>query len=147
MPPDHGAAAVRTILTDPDLRGVLPLDKLHVPRKLRAKIRRGDFEVQVINQSWHLPTLDEAKLLGLKTRQKALIREVLLLCHGTPWVYARSVIPHPSLEGELRFLRKLKNSALEDELLVALRLLSFLKIDKKVSQEAGNIKCQILKPY
>ncbi len=31
---------------DPDLRGVLPLDKLHVPRKLRAKIRRGVFEVR-----------------------------------------------------------------------------------------------------
>jgi leucyl/phenylalanyl-tRNA--protein transferase len=30
---------------DPDLRGVLPLDRLHVPRKLRAKIRRGVFEV------------------------------------------------------------------------------------------------------
>ncbi len=31
---------------DPDLRGVLPLDRLHVPRKLRAKIRRGVFEVR-----------------------------------------------------------------------------------------------------
>lgn len=31
---------------DPDLRGVLPLDRLHVPRKLRAKIRRGIFEVR-----------------------------------------------------------------------------------------------------
>lgn len=31
---------------DPDMRGVLPLDRLHVPRKLRAKIRRGIFEVR-----------------------------------------------------------------------------------------------------
>ncbi len=31
---------------DPDLCGVLPLDRLHVPRKLRAKIRRGVFEVR-----------------------------------------------------------------------------------------------------
>ncbi len=31
---------------DPDMRGILPLDGLHVPRKLRAKIRRGDFEVR-----------------------------------------------------------------------------------------------------
>lgn len=31
---------------DPDMRGVLPLDGLHVPRKLRAKIRRGIFEVR-----------------------------------------------------------------------------------------------------
>lgn len=31
---------------DPDLRGVLPLDSFHLPRKLRARIRRGDFEVR-----------------------------------------------------------------------------------------------------
>lgn len=31
---------------DPDMRGILPLDGLHVPRKLRAKIRRGIFEVR-----------------------------------------------------------------------------------------------------
>ncbi|GAB4237262.1 MAG: leucyl/phenylalanyl-tRNA--protein transferase [Kiloniellaceae bacterium] len=31
---------------DPDMRGILPLDGLHVPRKLRAKIRRGVFEVR-----------------------------------------------------------------------------------------------------
>jgi len=31
---------------DPDMRGILPLDKFHVPRKLRAKLRRGHFEVR-----------------------------------------------------------------------------------------------------
>jgi leucyl/phenylalanyl-tRNA--protein transferase len=31
---------------DPDMRGVLPLDSFHLPRKLRAKIRRGIFEVR-----------------------------------------------------------------------------------------------------
>jgi leucyl/phenylalanyl-tRNA--protein transferase len=31
---------------DPDMRGVLPLDSFHLPRKLRAKIRRGVFEVR-----------------------------------------------------------------------------------------------------
>lgn len=30
---------------DPEQRGVLPLDAFHVPRKLRRRIRRGDFEV------------------------------------------------------------------------------------------------------
>ena len=73
---------------------------------------KGDFQVQVLEQSWRTPFLNEAKLLGLKSRQKALIREVLLICEGTPWVYARSVIPYQSLHGRLRFLRKLQNSAL-----------------------------------
>ncbi len=31
---------------DPDFRGVLPLDGLHVPRKLRRVLRRGVFEVR-----------------------------------------------------------------------------------------------------
>ena len=51
-------------------------------------------------------------MLGLKPRQKALIREVLLMCNNEPWVYARSILPFSSLQGSLRFLRKLKNSAL-----------------------------------
>ena len=31
---------------DPELRGVLPLDGFHVPRRLRRRLRRGDFEVR-----------------------------------------------------------------------------------------------------
>ncbi|NRB37303.1 MAG: chorismate lyase [Pseudomonadales bacterium] len=72
----------------------------------------GNFQVQVLEQTWRTPYLNEATLLGMQPRQKALIREVLLLCHGEPWVYARSVIPFSSLKGRLGFLRKLKNSAL-----------------------------------
>lgn len=30
---------------DPELRGVLPLDAVHLPRKLRRRVRRGDFPV------------------------------------------------------------------------------------------------------
>jgi len=37
---------------DPDMRGILPLDRVHVPRKLRARIRRGDFEVRC-NTAFH----------------------------------------------------------------------------------------------
>jgi len=31
---------------DPELRGVLPLDRFHASRKLRRRIRRGDFEIR-----------------------------------------------------------------------------------------------------
>jgi len=37
---------------DPDMRGILPLDGLHLPRKLRAKIRRGVFDVRC-NTAFH----------------------------------------------------------------------------------------------
>jgi len=37
---------------DPDERGILPLDKLHVPRRLKRTIRRGHYEVRC-NTDFH----------------------------------------------------------------------------------------------
>jgi leucyl/phenylalanyl-tRNA--protein transferase len=37
----------RLFLVDPDLRGVLPLDRFHAPRSLRKAIRRQPFKVRV----------------------------------------------------------------------------------------------------
>ena len=31
---------------DPESRGILPLDAFHIPRKLRRRVRRGDFDVR-----------------------------------------------------------------------------------------------------
>jgi leucyl/phenylalanyl-tRNA--protein transferase len=31
---------------DPDRRGILPLERFHVPRRLKRRLRRGDFEVR-----------------------------------------------------------------------------------------------------
>lgn len=72
----------------------------------------GDFRVEVIHQGWGVPQPDEAKILAMQPREVGLIREVFLICHGEPWVFARSVIPNKSLSGPLRFLRQLKNQAL-----------------------------------
>jgi chorismate--pyruvate lyase len=66
----------------------------------------GAFEVRVVRNSWGIPSQSEAQALALKTRQKAIIREVELLCHGQVWVCARSIIPHSALTGRLR---KFKN--------------------------------------
>ncbi len=87
------------------------LDRGSLTERL-LKASHGHFRVELIEQSWRVPTVDEAALLEMKPRQKALIREVLLICNDEPWVYARSIIPFNSLQGSLRFLRKLKNSAL-----------------------------------
>ncbi|MBB3048453.1 chorismate--pyruvate lyase [Litorivivens lipolytica] len=72
----------------------------------------GDFRVQVLEQSWQRPRLTERRLLEMGDREQGIIREVLLICRGEPWVYARSVLPARSLEGRLRHLRKLRDSAL-----------------------------------
>jgi chorismate--pyruvate lyase len=72
----------------------------------------GEFRVQRLSQRWCQPLLSERRLLGISDRRWALVREVVLVCHGQPWVYARSVIPAATLGGSLRHLRKLKNESL-----------------------------------
>lgn len=72
----------------------------------------GKFQVRKLNQGWQRPTCSEAQCLGLKPRQLAMVREVELLCHGEPWVYARSVFPQSTLTGRLRSLKKLDSRPL-----------------------------------
>jgi chorismate--pyruvate lyase len=72
----------------------------------------GNFEVQRLSQGWCMPTLSERNLLHIPARQWALVREVVLRCHGQAWVYARSVIPGTTLSGSLRHLRWLQNQSL-----------------------------------
>lgn len=67
----------------------------------------GGFRVRVLGQGWARPLLNEATRLGLPPWQVALIREVQLLCEETPWVYARTVIPHSTLRGAQRHLAHL----------------------------------------
>lgn len=80
------------------------LDKGSLTDRL-LKASQGDFAVQIMSQSWRRPRLHESRILGIKPRQLALIREVILLCKGEPWVFARSVLPNQSLVGKYRFLR------------------------------------------
>ncbi|MBD2857635.1 chorismate lyase [Spongiibacter sp. KMU-158] len=77
-----------------------------------VRASEGDFRVQVLAQYWGLPTLSERKRLGLGDRDWGIIREVLLICRGQPWVYARSILPARSLTGHLRRLRGLDSRPL-----------------------------------
>ncbi|MCH9692527.1 MAG: chorismate lyase [Gammaproteobacteria bacterium] len=74
------------------------------------------FNVQLLCQRWQQPQLEERLALGLGADQRVLIREVLLYGCGQPWVYARSLLPECSLEGESRYLSNLGNRPLGDVL-------------------------------
>tara|TARA_R110000868_G_scaffold391396_3_gene661470 strand:- start:67075 stop:67623 length:549 start_codon:yes stop_codon:yes gene_type:complete len=76
------------------------------------KASQRHFSVQVLKQCWQRPRASEVQLLAMQPREQAIVREVVLLCHGQPWVFARSVIPASSLRGQLRRLRKFDNSSL-----------------------------------
>ena len=71
-----------------------------------------NFAVRVVCNRWGIPSPSEAKVLGVKPNQKAIIREVELLCHGQVWVCARSIIPHTTLTGRLRRFKNIGNMPL-----------------------------------
>src|SRR5690554_2832230 len=68
------------------------LDQGSLTAKLVAR-SGGDFRVQVLRQTVARPLLSEQRLLGMAAGRQALVREVLLLGHGEPWVFARSLVP------------------------------------------------------
>ena len=69
-------------------------------------LSEGDFQVKVLRQQLAIPSRDEQQILGMKHPVRALIREVVLMGAGHPWVFARSLLPITSLCGPLRHLRK-----------------------------------------
>jgi chorismate--pyruvate lyase len=94
----------------PELRAWL-FDSGSLTRRLQKAIG-GHLSVQVLSQTLQLPRYSDRRALALAPRQLALIREVLLLGRGVPWVYARSVIPMQTLTGRLRKLRHLDSKPL-----------------------------------
>ncbi len=72
----------------------------------------GDFRVQLQRNCWGLPFADERMALDMDSRERALLRETLLLVRGQPWVYARSVIPASTIIGANKPLRSLGNRSL-----------------------------------
>jgi chorismate--pyruvate lyase len=74
------------------------------------------FSVQVLDQSWGTPLATECKALEMAPNASAWIREVELHCGKTPWVFARTLIPASSLEGDTRRLAELGSRPLGEVL-------------------------------
>jgi len=72
----------------------------------------GQFSVRVLSQQWIRPEAEESKMLGVPRHQRALLRQVQLLCDDTVCVYARSIIPLATLRGKHRRLKRLANKPL-----------------------------------
>ena len=72
----------------------------------------GKFSVRLMGQYWMRPQYSERQVLGMRHGRMALIREVQLLCNGTPWVFARTLIPATSFSGRARRLAYLGNRPL-----------------------------------
>lgn len=87
------------------------LDPSSLTRRLQ-KACAGQFKVHVLNQNWGRPYREEARVLGLRGGAYANVREVYLLCHGQPCVFARTVIPARTLNGRYRRLTRLGSKSL-----------------------------------
>jgi len=76
---------------------------LYNDASLTARLIAGcnnDFHVKVLKQRYARVLRNEELILGMPHRRFALLREVVLYCHDTPVVYARSVIPLQTLTGK-----------------------------------------------
>jgi len=73
---------------------------------------KGDFVVNVLRQYRGYPTLTEQQALKQPLRSLSFIREVELICQGKPWVFARTVIPIHTLQGETNQLTALGSKPL-----------------------------------
>lgn len=62
------------------------------------------FSVRVLDQQWVRAEPSEARLLGIPSTQKVLLRQVHLLCGDELCVYARSIIPLATLRRKHRRL-------------------------------------------
>lgn len=82
----------------------------------RLKQRYSDFQVRALTLSNASASLDEAAYLGLKKKEHAVIREVLLIGSGQSVVFAHSVLPKKSLRGEWCRLGRLGNKPLGEAL-------------------------------
>jgi chorismate lyase len=78
----------------------------------RLRARYADFAVRPVLLKNAKAFNDESALLGLKTNQHALIREVLLMGNNQPVVFAHSVLPRSSLRGAWNGLGRLGNKPL-----------------------------------
>ncbi len=80
----------------------------------RAVVRAcaGDFGVAVQRQLWGRALPSEQRWLRAAPAERCLLREVKLLCAGTPWVFARTLIPASSLRGAARRLARLRSRPL-----------------------------------
>ena len=70
------------------------------------------FRVELVEQGWQRPMLNEAMRLKVSPDRLALVRQVYLFCHERPVVYARTVIPISTLSGAERHLACLGNRPL-----------------------------------
>lgn len=88
---------------------------LLISSSLTRRLRRhsgGRLHLRVLDQAWVYPEPSEKQALGMRSGERALVRQVQMSGNGVPWVFARTVIPARSLCGPQRRLARLGSKPL-----------------------------------
>ena len=78
----------------------------------RLQLNYPDFFVKPLSVSYVKPSAEEASLLHVPHNAVVQVREVFLYGNGAPMVFAHSVLPRKSLQGQWRNLGRLGNKPL-----------------------------------
>ncbi len=95
----------------PTAMGDWLFDRGSLTRRLQTASPQN-FRVELVEQGWRRPMLNEAVRLGVSPDRMALLRQVYLFCDDRPVVFARTVIPVSTLSGAERHLGCLGNRPL-----------------------------------
>jgi chorismate lyase len=58
-------------------------------------------DIQVLYHGRGQATFEEARALDLHQRRVGIVREIIMLGDGVPWLYGRTIVPFDSLRGAL----------------------------------------------
>ncbi|MBL1143227.1 MAG: chorismate lyase [Proteobacteria bacterium] len=75
---------------------------------------KGEFNLELVSESWQAAMSDEIALLSLSDNEKTFIRKVRLKCDNQALVYARTVIPEKTFSGKNKKLSCLGTNPLAD---------------------------------
>jgi len=100
----RGAVISRRVLPPPLISWLLQTPSL--TQRLKQDCC-GGFRVRLLSQNWQRPMRNECIALGMRHHEFGLVRQVHLLCHQRPWVFARTVIPIDTATGAERRLTRL----------------------------------------
>ena len=87
------------------------LDKTSLTARLK-KLCDDNLSIEIVSQRIQMPRPSEYELFCEYKGHRFLVRDVILIGSGSPWVYARSVLPEEILSGELSGLNQLGTNPL-----------------------------------
>jgi len=91
------------------------LDPDSLTRRL-TRLAAGEFAVRVLQAGWQRLRADECAALDVAADSTGWVREVYLLGHGQPWVFARSVAAQSALHATTFAMERIGETSLGEVL-------------------------------